>query len=220
VATKTRIRRKDLRQPDEFVSLANQAANYAREHARPLGWAAAVAGILLVVAFSLLSFRSVQRQRASTELGQAMTTYDNQKYADAEKLFEDFLQRWPSSDEAPMARFYAGQAALAQGNYEQAALSLQGALSGLGREYLRQEALVGLGYTLEAKKDYTGAAKHFGEAATLRGPYRESALLGQARTTELAGDTASAKALYEQFLNDYPASAEAARLRAHVAALS
>ena len=96
MATKTRIRRKDIRQPDEFVSLANQVGNYAREHARPLGWAAAAAGVLLVVAFSLLSFRNVQRQRASAALGQAMATYDNQKYADAEKLFEDFLQRWPS----------------------------------------------------------------------------------------------------------------------------
>ena len=220
MATKTRIRRKDLRRPDEFVTLANRAANYARAHARPLGWAATITGVLVVVGFSLLSFRSVQRQRANAELGEAMATFHNQKYPQAETMFEDFAQKWASSDKAAFARFFAGQAALAQGHYEQAAVSLEGSLPGLGEEYLKQEALAALGFALEGKKDYTGATQRFGEAAALRGPYRESALLGQARTAELAGDKAAAKGLYKQFLNDYPNSTEAARVRTHVAALS
>lgn len=210
---KSRIRRKDLRRPDEFVTKTSQAIRFAREHAQPVMWGAGVVVLLVGASLAVVSFRQLQRQQASAEMGNAMAAFNGQRYADALTMFDDFSHRWASSDTAPIAKLYAGKASLALRKYDDAVAAVEAVLPELREEYLRQQALVTLGYALEGKQDYPGAARRFAEAAALHGPYLEQAVLGEARARDLAGDTVAAKEAYTRFLNDFSTSPEADRVR-------
>lgn len=214
MARKARFRRKDLRRPDEFVTLTTRALQYLGAHARPLGWAAATAAAIAIATFALFSFRGIQERQAGADLSRAVAAFDSRDYATAATLFDQFIGRWSSSPSVPFARLYAGQANLLQANYDKAAIALHDALGDLPDGFLRQAALVALGHALEGQKDYTGAAVRFGEAAAISGPYSAVAVLGQARAQDLAGDAASAQQTLTRFLEKFPDSPEAARVRA------
>jgi len=67
-------------------------------------------------------------------------------------------------------------------------------------DYLRQEALIGLGRVQEAAKDNAAAMDAYGKAAETGGPFRTAAQLALARLEDAAGNTDKARALYVELL--------------------
>lgn len=217
-----RITRKDLhlRQPDEFVTLSRRAVALAEENRTTFFM---VIGGLVVLLAAILIFRSVRASR-QTSAAQAYATahvlLEDKKYPEAATAFQQVSDSFSSTSYAPLAQLEAANALLLAGRGAEAATAYQKYLdSGPATDYLRQTALVRLGYVQELNNAPADAAKSFASAAELPGLYVEEALAGQARASETAGDQARAKELYARFLEKYPQSDRRALVISRLVAL-
>ena len=205
-----RFRRKDLKRPDEFVTLGSDFLEWLQEHVRLVayvGGTAALVGVEVVVFFSV---RGARVRQANDDLSHALAAFQSGHYADAANRLGDVARRWESTDAGRIARLYAADADLKADNLASATVLLEEALrSHDWPSYLRQQALFDLGYALERKKDPRGAAERYGQAAAIEGPYTSMALLGEARSWEQAGQKDKARALYERYSREYPQAPDA-----------
>ena len=202
-----RIRRKELRQPDEFVTLSRRAVAYAEENRAT--FFTVVGGIVVLLA-AILIFRAVRASRetsAATAYAQAHTLLDDKKFPEAATAFQQVADGFSSTSYANLAQLEAGNALLLTGKAGDAALAYQKFLDvGPPTDYLRQLALVRLGSAQEQSDKAADAVRAYASAAEMPGPYAEEALAGHARAAEASGDTAAAKELYTRFLEKYPES--------------
>ena len=202
-----RIRRKDLRQPDEFLTLSRRAVAYAEENRTT--FFIVIGGIVVLLA-AVLIFRAVRASRqasAAQAYAQAHVLLDDKKYADAATAFQQVADTYSSTSYAALSQLDAANALLLADRAAEAATAYQKFLdAGPPTDYLRQVALVRLGHAQEQDGKPADAARTFASAAELAGPYAEEALAGQARTAEVSGDQAAAKDLYARFLEKYPQS--------------
>jgi predicted negative regulator of RcsB-dependent stress response len=207
VAHTERIRRKELRQPDEFVTLSRRAVAYAEENRTTFFM---VVGGIIVLLAAILIFRSVRSSRetsAAQAYAQAHTLLDDKKYPEAATAFRQVSDGYSSTGYANLAQLESGNALLLAGKGGEAALAYQKFLdAGPPSDYLRQLALVRLGHAQEQDDKAADAGRAYAAAAELPGPYAEEALAGQARSAEVAGDSATAKELYTRFLEKFAES--------------
>ena len=221
MARTQRIRRKDLRQPDEFVTLSRRAITYAEENRTTVGL---VAGAIVLVLLAVLVYRGLRSSRenaASAAYVAAHVLLDQKKYAEAATAFQAVADGYGSTTYAPLAQLQAANALLLAGERgNDAAVAYKKFLdAGPPTDYLRQLALTRLGHAQEVSNQPQEAMASYASAAELAGPFVEEALLGEARAAETAGDVARAQTLYQQFLGTYPASDQRALVSARIVAL-
>jgi predicted negative regulator of RcsB-dependent stress response len=220
VARTERIRRKDLRQPDEFMTLSRRAVVYAEDNRTTVFL---VGGAIVLVLAAVLIYRAVRASRetaASRAYAAAHVFMEDRKYSEAAGAFQAVADGYGSTGYAALAQLQAANALLAADRAAEAATAYQKFLdSGPPTDYLRQLALTRLAHAHEKNDKPQEALAAYGEAAALSGPFVEEALLGQARAAEAAGDAAHAKALYEQFLTKFPASDQRTLVTARIIAL-
>lgn len=202
-----RIRRKELRQPDEFVTLSRRAVVYLDEN-RTVFFMVLGGVVLLLVA--VLAFRAVRSSReasAAQAYGQAHALLDDKKYPEAATAFQQISDGYTSTGYAALAQLEAANALLMAEKPAEAAPAYQKFLDvGPPTDYLRQVALVRLGHAEEQNGKPAEAARAYASAAEMIGPYAEEALAGQARVAEATGDAKTATDLYVRFLEKYPES--------------
>ncbi len=203
-----RLRRKELRQPDEFLVWTTRVARYLRAHAAVAAWVGAALAVVAVSTAAVVTFRRVQASRANEALAAGIGALYAGQPSEAVKLLTERSAHWRDSIVGPLGALYLASAELAEGKYGDARVRLQRALPDLRRPYLRQLALLSLGYALEGEGDHASAAERFEQAAEIEGPYRAEALLGQARNAEMANDPARAKRAYGAFLELFPTGPE------------
>lgn len=215
----SRTLRKDLRRPDEFVTLTARALEYSQTHQRTVLWvgAAVVGVILLAVAFA--SFRNSRWQQANTNLARGMALYNENKLPEAIKTFDEMASQ-PSNPEVftEIARLYSAQAQLRQGEFAKAVMAFDQAQGGLDG-FLEQRAVINHAFALEGNQQYPEATSTFAQAAAKSGPYTAIAVLGEARNAERTGDKAKAKAAYQKYLSAYPEAPDRVLAEARLAAL-
>jgi outer membrane protein assembly factor BamD (BamD/ComL family) len=215
-----RFRRKDLKRPDEFVTRGQQMLLWSQANLRVVSWVlgGAAAVTLMVVGFLWMHSRRVQQ--ANEDLDHALGELRASHYAEAGTQLAEVAARWPSTAAGRLARLYAGNADLKAENVESAIPQLQDAIHATELPpYLKQQALLDLGFALERKPDVPGAADRYAEAAGMEGPYTALALLGEARCREQAGQRDRARELYERFTREFPQAPEADVVAAKIAAL-
>ena len=164
-ARRIKIRRKALRQPDEFHTLTSQAMAWLdahREFAAGIALAALVAAAAVV---AVSQYRASQVGRAAESFRAAQATFEARHFADAAAAFEVLGETYPRTP--------------------------SGRLAGLYRAHAR-----------EGSGDATGALEAYTQAAALEGPYRQDALLGEARLQEAAGNVDAARGLYARLLKE------------------
>jgi len=202
-ARRIKIRRKALRQPDEFHTLTNQAMAWLDTH-REL--AAGIALALLVAAAAVLAvsqYRASQVGRAAESFRSAQATFEAGRFADAAAAFEMLGETFPRTPSGRLAGLYRAHALARQGDGSAAATAYSEYLaSGPAAGYLRQEALDGLAHAREGNGDATGALEAYTQAAALEGPYRRDALLGEARLQEAGGQGDAAREIYARLLKE------------------
>src|SRR5262249_19273617 len=87
-----------------------------------------------------------------------------------------------------------------------------------GTEYLRQEALQGLGQAREVTGDTKGAQDAYEQAAAIDGPFRTDARIAVARLYEAAGQNDTARDVYLAILKEWPTGSVRALLEAKIPA--
>ena len=202
-ARRLKIRRKDLRKPDEFETLTGQAVGWAGEHLPVVYGVLGVVLLTLLAGVALGRWRASQNEAAGIAFRGAQARFAAGKFPEAEQDFAYVIERYPHTPYGRLAGLYRAHALAAKGDQAAAATAYGEYLSrAAGADYLRQEALLGLGRAKEGAGDSAGALDAYTQAGALPGPYRSDALLGAARLQEAAGHADQAREIYTGLLKD------------------
>lgn len=166
------IRRKDLREPDEFLTLSAQALEYAKQHEREVTLAVFGVIALVAVALGVRWYRSWQEAQAETVFGSARRDFSAQKFDQAAQGFERVSSAWPNTLHGRLALTYLGNSYAELGKTKEAEAAFEKALQNGSDPVLVQIARYNLGVLKGAGGDKAGAAKELGAATTLEGPLR------------------------------------------------
>src|SRR6266516_6199621 len=202
-ARRLKIRRKDLRKPDEFETLTGQAVAWADEH-RPVGYGlVALAVVVLVASLAVGRWRTSRNEAAAVAFRSAQESFDEGKFQEAAQGFAYVVERYPGAPFGRLAVLYRAHALARQGDQAAAATAYGEYLASAAvPDYLRQEALVGLARAKEAAGDMAGALDAYTQAGALPGAYRDDALLSAARLEQAAGHADLAQAIYAGLVKD------------------
>jgi hypothetical protein len=195
-----KIRRKDLRRPDEFVEFTGRAWQWVLDN-RKATITLAVSVVVLVAAVSGFRRYRSYREFAAAEAFRKATALLAEGDATAAVAAFEAVPRVGAY--AVLANLYRGQAALKDGDASTAADAFRSVASDSEMPpYLRQRALYGLARALAEQDDTAGALARYEEAANLPGPFNVDARLAAARLSQAQGDSSKARVLYERALTD------------------
>jgi tetratricopeptide (TPR) repeat protein len=204
-AKRIKIRRKDLRKPDEFETLTGQAFGWIEEH-RPL--VAGVAGAVGVAALAMLAvghWRATRNATAAADFRSAQAAFEAGQNQESARAFAAVAEIYPRAPFGRLAVLYRAHALARAGDAAGAAVAYGEYLaSSPATDYLRQEALTGLAHAREASGDTAAALDAYTQAAALDGPFRTDASLAAARLQEASGHADQAKEIYARLLREAP----------------
>ncbi|MFN8643685.1 MAG: hypothetical protein U0802_19245 [Candidatus Binatia bacterium] len=201
---KGHMSRKELKEPDGFLTVSREAMAWGRGHQRMVvGAALGIAALVAVIGIGS-AYRSAQRRDANADLAQAMAKLSASDYAAATAQLTAVSERWSGTAVGPLATVLAADSALRQGEIDKS-LSILGGLSTASLPpFLAQQALVVWGSALEAKQQWADAAAKYKDASGIAGPYTGYAVVGEARSREMAGEKDRARELYRQAYEQFP----------------
>lgn len=219
MSEKIRYTRKDLKEPDEFLSTFGRSVAWCKENRLKVA-----AGILCVVAvfavvFGTRAYFRWEEDRASRDLWphlnraheilEAPSSADPQKLEALEQFLKVYVNTHQKNRATVFARYYLGGIAFRRGDYDLALLEFrEGINSGKDAGLLKYLLRRGVATALEAKGDFPAAAEAYREAGgAAEGPQlKAESMLGEARAIALSGKKAESIALYRAILKDLPNS--------------
>jgi tetratricopeptide (TPR) repeat protein len=208
LATRHKISRKELKQPDEFQSIFETAALFFELHQTEMliGLAAllAVAAIVCGVYF----YQAGKTRAAAARFEQAMSELEGGKYDAAEKSLASLAADEPRRAVGRLSNLYLGIAYLAQKQPAKARDAFQRYLAADDTSIFRGAALDDLAVTYEDLGDFKQAEDLYRQAAKIDGPEQARAELGVARMLQRQGQRADAVAAYNDFLSQHPYAPE------------
>jgi predicted negative regulator of RcsB-dependent stress response len=215
-----RFRRKDLKRPDEFVTRGRAFLEWAQSNVQTLSWSIGGFAVAILAIAGFFSLRTARVRQANEDLAQALGRFESGHYADAANQLASVAERWQSTPIGRIAALYAAQAEVNANNVDAASTRLREVVAGAEpASYLHQEALADLAFVLESKGDLAAAADQYAQAAAVEGPYTATALLGEARCREQAGEKDKARTLYERFAQEFAQAPEIEVVQEKIAAL-
>lgn len=183
-----RVRRKDLKSPDEFLSLTQRVLAYARQNRREVIIGALTVVSLMALALGVRAYRNWQTGRASDALRRAYQELAADHLDLAADSFTVVASSWPSTLEGKLALVYAGNCYAELGRKAEANSTFTELLARTRDEEFRQIALYNLGVLKRETGDSAGAQEDLGAAAAVPGPLRGVAWLTKLRERKLGGE--------------------------------
>jgi predicted negative regulator of RcsB-dependent stress response len=169
------IRRKDLKEPDEFLTSLHRLLEYAEQHERQLTVLVVVLVAATGLALGIRWHRSSQEAKAEAAFGAARRDFAAQRLETAATGFSRVSKSWPNTRYGRLALIYLGNSQAGLGKTKEAESAFRESLSQSDNDLLRQIAHYNLGL-LEMK---TGQAKSGAEqltaATNIDGPLRGAA---------------------------------------------
>jgi predicted negative regulator of RcsB-dependent stress response len=214
-----KIKPKDLKAPDEFVTQIDRIGNYLANNVVRVIVGAAVVIAVAAVIFTYAFYRSHQAQVVADRFYDALTALNHKDYKTAEEGF-DTLAQSGSGNLAGLARLYAASAYMSDNKPTKARDALEAYVAESDQPYFKNLALVQMGVAYEDLGDFKKAHAAYAQAASTPGPEKSRAVLGVARTLMKQGDNAGAIAAYRSFLAANPLSTERAEVTESLATLT
>ena len=204
VRTRKRITRRDLRQPDQFISLTGKVSGFVEKHrVRLLIGLGLLVSILLVI-WGWREYRDRQRIYAAAEYKRALAFFHSGNYDEALSIVEP-LADYRHSTYGNLALLYKAHSYMGLEKPKDAILVLKKFLIREDKSPLmRQLGFLTLGYAHEKASQCADAVLFFMQAYDLNGPHQEEALLGNARCQEHAGNLKGAVKSYKLYLSKFP----------------
>jgi tetratricopeptide (TPR) repeat protein len=220
VATKKRVTKKDLKKPDEFMSLTEQAFLFVAAHMRKVILGAVA---LVVIVLALLGFRwwgEKKEAEAYQKFSLAIQSYGMAASPGREsgsdpralvQMFDQVISNYPRTSAGKLSLLYKGNVLLQSGQFDQAIQSYDLFLGKAGKEKLyRSFALEGLGYAYEGRKEYDKASAAYQKVVeTGEGSVSADAYLALGRCYEKLKKNKEAVESYRSFLKAAPTSSRA-----------
>ena len=213
-----KIKVKDLKQPDEFVTTVDRIGNYLAHNLARVIVGAVVLIALAAVIFTYAFYRAHQNRVTADHFFDALTALDHKNYKTAEEGFE-LVAQTGSGKVARLAPLYAASAYMSDNKPAPARDALEAFVAASNDRVFKNLALVQLGVAYENLGDFKKAHDAYAQASTIPGPAKSGAELGVARTLLRQGDKAGAIAAWRNFLMQNPFSTERANVIESLAAL-
>jgi predicted negative regulator of RcsB-dependent stress response len=204
--THYKLDRKELKQPDEFVTFIDKAGQFAARNLLRLiiGAVAVVAAAAIFYGFTL--YQDHQRSMAADRFYDALSALNKQDYTAAEQGFSSLAADNPKQSLGHLAQLYLASTYVAEKKVTAARAALQAYLGGSDQPLYHSLALMQLGATDEDLGDFKAAHDAYAQAADSAGPVKARAQVGVARTLIKEGNTKDGIEAYRQFLTDNPYS--------------
>jgi len=218
-STSRRLTRKELRQPDWFQTVTEDAFEFYQRQRFAVYLGLAVVILLLLGIWGWGVFKERQDSMAAQEFGQAMTQYHAGKYREAIAGLEKVqTHRW--SRYGNLAHLYEANSYLALNDFTKATTATQRFIVGTDQNsLLRQIGLLTLADIEERQSQCKEAIKNYTEAAKIKGAFTDRAILGEARCAVQLGDVMGGIAAYRQLLKDQGESPLASFVRFQISEL-
>jgi predicted negative regulator of RcsB-dependent stress response len=213
-----KIKPKDLKAPDEFVTLVDRIGDYLANNLARVIVGAAIVIALAAVIFTYAFYRAHRDQIVAAHFYEALTALNHKDYKTAEEDFETLAQTG-SGKLASLARLYAASAYLSDNKPAQARAALETYVADSNQRFFKNLALVELGVAYENLGDFKKAHDAYAQASAIPGPEKGRAELGVARTLLEQGDKAGAIAAYRNFLAASPFAPDRAEVTESLATL-
>ncbi len=240
MATTKRITRKEIKQPDEFMTLSARAIQFAQAHTREIIIGVASLILLGLILWAVSAYSEKREAEASSMLaraqsllhpiaagleeGQAAASAEPsaEETAEAQALLEDLVRNYKRTEASHVARILLGQRYYEAGNFEAAIETYEGFLKkGKRKPELVAMAWEGLAYSYEAKGDFAEAASCYEKMSrTSMTNLHGWAYLGMARCYEKMGRNEEAVEAYRALLADFPQHSKAGEAKASIARMS
>lgn len=204
-----RITRKDIRRPDQFVTLTGKILHLASAYrTRSIVCLALLLAVLLGL-WGWDSYRQRQNRLAAREYSRAMSLYRSGKYTEAIDAFVQ-VKRYNSSAYGSFSLLYQANSYIAAGDSAKATEAVQELLQRERKDtFLRQIALLTLGSFQEKAGRCKEAVSNFAAAESIAGPFKDEALLAKARCSIQNQDFKEGLNAYRQYLTSFPGSERA-----------
>ena len=199
-----RLTRKELREPDEFVSLVDAAGDYVIDHL-PRVIAGAIGLLMLVLLGVGLHLYSNQQEQAAAEaFSSAGNVYDRKDYKTAAGQFAALAAQYPGPVLAVWRCSISATPTWPRISLPRRATPCKSSSNADDRPTFRQLALLQLGVAYEGLGNPAEARKAYEQAAAIREGAQGRAELELARLTLRQGDKPGAIAIYQRFLREHP----------------
>jgi tetratricopeptide (TPR) repeat protein len=213
--SRSRLTRKEIKAPDEFLSLTGRALSFAGQHLRAISFALGLVIASIVVVWGTLAYLQGREQRAFVTLSdieaQLRASDDGQMVpAGLVDQLEQLTRQWGLGEARGYAWLYLGQSHYRQGDYAAAVTAYQEAQAAARpTRLLWSLATLGLGYALETSEDWQGAQQAYQHIIDTQQPgFLAEAYLGKGRVAEHNRDVDEAIAAYSTVVERYPAYAQ------------
>ncbi len=166
----SRSRKRDLEQPDEFITLWTKLFRFASENKVLLSSALGFIGVLIVVILGIAYYLKTSENQSFALLDQAMNTYQtvaeseglSKAYQETGKNFQSIMDKYPNRSGGKLGRFLYANICYHVENYDKAIELYKQSLADFQDEsFLKKLVLTSLGYAYQSQKDYPTAAKFF-----------------------------------------------------------
>jgi tetratricopeptide (TPR) repeat protein len=213
-----RITKKQLREPDEFITLTERAYHFAGEHGKKI----IAGGILFLVIFLAILFYQMWERKKDEEAahayGVASEMYERgmaqaregstEDYKEIMAKFDEVVAKFPRTLFGRLSLIYGGNIHLRQGEYDEAIKAYSAFIEKAGKQELyKYFAWDGLGHAYEGKKDYGKAIEAYQKILDVgKGSQLEEAHLNIGYCYEKFGKSKEALENFKAFLKNSPKS--------------
>lgn len=206
--THRKLRRKELRQPDEFITFFENLTSFLLDNLVQVIIGACAAIALAAIGVGVYFYAQYRDRLVADQFYEAITALDHKEYKTAETDFSKLAEDHPHASLGRLARFYLAGCYMAEKDPAKARDALNQYLAGDDRPTFKSLALLQLGVAYEDLGQFQQAHKTYSEAAILPGPQKMRAELAVARMLVREGHKDAAIAAYRQFLKENPFAEE------------
>jgi hypothetical protein len=171
-----RLRRKDLKGPDEFQHATQRVLSYLVAHEREVAFAIVAVALVIAVVLGIHGYRGWRDRQASDAFRTAFRAYGADDVAVAGPGFAEVTESWPGSRWSQLALVYQGELATRRGEREEATRVFSILLERTRDPVFRQIAEYNLGVIKQASGD-SRSVEHFRRAAEITGPLQVAAVI-------------------------------------------
>ncbi|HVA83645.1 MAG TPA: tetratricopeptide repeat protein [Candidatus Binataceae bacterium] len=208
MATRHKISRKELKQPDEFQSIFETAGLFFELHMTEVLLGAAALVVIVAIALGFYYYAARRGREAAARFDQALSELQGGKYDAAETALLSLAADEPHRAVGRLANLYLATAYLAQKEPAKARDALLRYLAEDDASLFRGAALDDLAVSYEDLGGYQQAEDTYRQASKIEGPEQARAELGMARMLQKQGKRAAAISAYNDFLAQHPYAPE------------
>lgn len=202
--THRKLRRKELRRPDEFMTFVEQAQDFFLKNLRQVIISAAIVLGVAAIAFAVFTYEQHRDYQTAARFNKALDALNAKRYVEAEQGFAKLAGDEPGRRLGRLARFYLGNAYLEAGDLPHARDAYTAFIAEEHDPAFSSLAMTDLAVVYEKMGDYTKAIGAYSQAASVSGPEQARAELGVARMLAKAGNNQGAIDAYRRFLAAHP----------------